>query len=391
MSAVILILPHHPDHDPLNLDLIGIDENRLHRRVRRMQADLAAHLAVELLQGDVRSAQQRDDHLAVVHGLAVFDDDEIAIPNLLVDHGVAAHAQHVGIALTDKIFRDGKGLVRSDGFNGQPGRDVSQQWQLDRAPTRACRDHFNRAAAIPRALDEALFLKIGEVFVHCGERRQAEAAPDFFQTRRVPMLSDELGQVVQDLALAFGQWKHRVLASAGAFAPQAKAIYAKGRRRSITASPRVSPPVVAHRLLPTTRYARTKEEPTQWQTEITTMIATSTTIANARAATTSRENDLTASGNARPRATGARGIEIRASAGRSVAASMRCDPGLATTTRGGDRKEMSTEGGSHRDLGENSRNRAAAGWPIVPGARAGGAIPSGRAARPTVKRQRSAA
>src|SRR3954462_11140958 len=240
MSAVILILPHHPDHNPLNLDLIGIDENRLHRRVRRLQADLAANLAVELLQGDVRSAQQRDDHLAVVRGLAVFDDDEIAIPNLLVDHGVAAHAQHVGIALTDKIFRDGKGLVRSDGFNGQPGRDVSQQWQLDRAPTRACRDHFNRAAAIPRALDEALFLKIGEVFVHCRERRQAEAAPDFFQTRRVPMLSDELGQVVQDLALAFGQWKHRVLASAGAFAPQAKAIYAKGRRRSITASPRVS-------------------------------------------------------------------------------------------------------------------------------------------------------
>jgi hypothetical protein len=41
--------------------------------------------------------------------------------------------------------------------------------------------------------------------VHRGQRREVEAAPDFFQARRVAVLLDELVEVIEDLALAFGE------------------------------------------------------------------------------------------------------------------------------------------------------------------------------------------
>jgi hypothetical protein len=43
------------------------------------------------------------------------------------------------------------------------------------------------------------------------ERREAEAAADLLETRGVAMLSDEFVQVIEDLALPFGQWEHRHL------------------------------------------------------------------------------------------------------------------------------------------------------------------------------------
>ena len=52
------------------------------------------------------------------------------------------------------------------------------------------------------------FLKVGEMFVHGGQRREAEAAADFLEARRVSVLLDEVLQVVENFALAFGQREH---------------------------------------------------------------------------------------------------------------------------------------------------------------------------------------
>jgi hypothetical protein len=48
------------------------------------------------------------------------------------------------------------------------------------------------------------------MFVYGGERRQAEAAPDFLQARCISMLLNELVQVIEDFALAFRKRKHVV-------------------------------------------------------------------------------------------------------------------------------------------------------------------------------------
>jgi hypothetical protein len=42
------------------------------------------------------------------------------------------------------------------------------------------------------------------MLVHGGERREAEAAADFLETWRVPVLLNEVLQVVENLALALG-------------------------------------------------------------------------------------------------------------------------------------------------------------------------------------------
>jgi hypothetical protein len=52
------------------------------------------------------------------------------------------------------------------------------------------------------------FLEVREVLVDRRERREAEAPADFFEAGRIAVLADELGEVVENLALAFGQWQH---------------------------------------------------------------------------------------------------------------------------------------------------------------------------------------
>ena len=59
LAAGLSSLPHHADDHALDLHVVRVDEDRLHRRVGRLQAD-AAVVAVELLQRDVGAAEQRD-------------------------------------------------------------------------------------------------------------------------------------------------------------------------------------------------------------------------------------------------------------------------------------------------------------------------------------------
>src|SRR6185503_2718078 len=98
---------HDADDDSLDLNLRGVEMHRLHGGIRGLQPDTAG-LAIELLQGDVRAADQRDDHLAVVGGLAVLDDDEVAVTDLFVDHRVASDPENVAVALAGEVlgYRD---------------------------------------------------------------------------------------------------------------------------------------------------------------------------------------------------------------------------------------------------------------------------------------------
>src|SRR5438093_410089 len=70
------------------------------------------------------------------------------------------------------------------------------------------RHHLVRAAPVRGALDEAFFREVGEVLVDRGERREAEAAADLLEARRVAVLADELVQVIEDLPLTFCEWQH---------------------------------------------------------------------------------------------------------------------------------------------------------------------------------------
>ena len=185
----------------------GWTDDRLHRRIGRLQADVAL-LAIELLQRDVGAVEQRDHHFAVVGRAAILDDDVVAVADLLVDHRVPFDAEDVGVALADQILGDRDGFAADDRLDRPAGGDVAEQRQFDGAAAEAGRDQFDRAAPVPGALDEALFLQVGEVLVDRGERREAETAADFLEARRVAVLLDEIVEVIEDFPLTLGQWQH---------------------------------------------------------------------------------------------------------------------------------------------------------------------------------------
>jgi hypothetical protein len=113
---------------------------------------------------------------------------------------------------------------------GTAGGDVAKERQFHGATGTARRDQLDRPASIPGAANEALFLKVTEMFVNRGERRQIEAASDFFEARRVAVLLDELVEVIQDFPLTFGKRQHRQ-SSNRPFAEVGE-LYANIRRRS---------------------------------------------------------------------------------------------------------------------------------------------------------------
>ena len=196
-----------PTTTPWTCTCDGIEEDRLHRRVGGLQAN-AAVVAVELLQRDVRAADERDHHLAVVGRLAILDDDEVAVADLLVDHRVALDAQHVGFALADEVLGHGDGLARWRPLRWARRPRRSRAAAARSRDARARREQLDRAAAVPGAADEALLLEVGQVLVHRGQRRQAEAPADLLEARRVAVLLDEFLQVVENFALALRQWLH---------------------------------------------------------------------------------------------------------------------------------------------------------------------------------------
>ncbi len=91
---------------------------------------------------------------------------------------------------------------------GDAGGDVAEQRQFERAAAEAGRDQLDRAAAVPRPLDEAFFLEVGQVLVHRRQRREPEAPADFLEAGRVAVLLDEIVEVIEDFALTLGQWQH---------------------------------------------------------------------------------------------------------------------------------------------------------------------------------------
>src|SRR5687767_4907256 len=87
------------DDDALDLAAVGLDDAGVHRGVGRLEADFSAGLLVEALEGRFLAVEQRDDLLAVAGRLAAFDDDVVAVAQVVVDHALPADAQDVDAVL----------------------------------------------------------------------------------------------------------------------------------------------------------------------------------------------------------------------------------------------------------------------------------------------------
>ena len=71
------------------------------------------------------------------------------------------------------------------------------------------------------------------MLVHRRERGQAEPSADLLEAGRVPVLLDELTEVVENLPLTLGKWKcHRTALLDAAPGDAAPSLCAKERRKS---------------------------------------------------------------------------------------------------------------------------------------------------------------
>src|SRR5438270_496018 len=93
-----LVPPDDAHHDPLNRNVALVETERRHGGIRGLEPDPASRLPIESLDGGARALHQRDHGLAVVGLVALVDHDEIAVLDVLVDHRLTPHLQHVAAA-----------------------------------------------------------------------------------------------------------------------------------------------------------------------------------------------------------------------------------------------------------------------------------------------------
>lgn len=183
----------------LNTDAVGRGEDGRHLRVGGLEADHAA-LAVEALEGGVGAVDEGDDDFAFAGGAGALDQDVVSGDDVLVAHGVATDFEGEDLAIADDVAeRDA--FSGFDRLNGLACGDASEQGKALSATFGASGEDVDGAAAIMRTLQQAFVLQVGDVFMHGGERAEAEAAGDLLVRRRVAVLLREAGEKVDDLFL----------------------------------------------------------------------------------------------------------------------------------------------------------------------------------------------
>src|SRR5467141_831309 len=202
-----LVFPDDADHDALDDYIALVDAQRLHRVIGRLQSDPATWLAIVTFDRGALAVDQRDDGLSGLGLVPLLNDDVIAVLDVLVDHGVAAHLQHVAAAAArQELVRDGNRLVAGDGLDRMAGGNESEERQLGRPGLPFGRDDLDGPALVVGAPDVAFALEIGEVLVHRRQGLESELLGDFLEAGGVPLLFDVLGDVIEDLALASRDW-----------------------------------------------------------------------------------------------------------------------------------------------------------------------------------------
>src|SRR5262245_32948153 len=92
-------------HQPtLNVDLVGPKDPRLVIGVGGLERDRGS-LFAQTLEGCLLLLDQGHDNVAVVGGVAALDDDDVALVDAGLDHGIALHFQGEMLAARDQIGR----------------------------------------------------------------------------------------------------------------------------------------------------------------------------------------------------------------------------------------------------------------------------------------------
>src|SRR3954471_11349189 len=132
VESWLVVAAQDANHDALDADAVGLDDAGLHGVVGGLEADLAAFLEVAL-EGGLAGVEEGDDLLAVLGGVAAFDDDVVAVAEVVFDHRLPADAQNVDAVLSLEPRLEGALLAVLAGFNRRAGGDVTEQREFSGA------------------------------------------------------------------------------------------------------------------------------------------------------------------------------------------------------------------------------------------------------------------
>src|SRR5258708_6397297 len=172
-GAPALPLPNDAHHHTLDHDVALVHAQRRHGGIGGLEPDPAPWLAIEAFHGGARALHQGNHGLAVVGLVPLVDDDEIAVLDVLVDHRLAPHLQHVAAAAAgNQLVGHGNRIGPAHGLDRRAGRDETVQRQLGGAGLTARRYDLDAAALVVSAPDVPFALEARE------RARRAAAAPD---------------------------------------------------------------------------------------------------------------------------------------------------------------------------------------------------------------------
>src|SRR5690606_17759442 len=203
---------HAPEHaddlaeDVDRAELRAVHVDRRHALVGRLQADPLT-LVIDALAGRF-ALDHHDDDLAVLGGRLLAHEDVVAVVDPVFDHRVAAdhQAEHVaGGRLADEEAIDGDAV--GDVLGGQDrltGGDVADDRDRDLGVIEV--DRTQRATLELLADQVALALERLEVVVDAVRGADTHMLADLPEGRRVPALVEAVGDEIERVALARGEW-----------------------------------------------------------------------------------------------------------------------------------------------------------------------------------------
>src|SRR5580700_3421327 len=103
-----LVFAEYTDDAALDSDVGGGYEDGSHLGVCRLQTDFAGSFAIETLERGFFPADEGHDDISAVGHLGLLADHEIAVHDVIFDHGVTFHLKHKRISSAREITeRDG--------------------------------------------------------------------------------------------------------------------------------------------------------------------------------------------------------------------------------------------------------------------------------------------
>ena len=120
---------------------------------------------------------------------------------MFIAHGIALDLEGVDFAAADNVAK-GDRFSGFDGLDGFAGGDATKKGKaIHGLALGALGKDVDGAAAIVRALEQALCLEIGDVLMDGGEGAEAEAGGDFLVRGGVAVAGGEGGEKVENLFL----------------------------------------------------------------------------------------------------------------------------------------------------------------------------------------------